>query len=151
MSASTVLPFDIQLSGIAKALSGPPFKVQAGPDLDGDGVATGDRPRGLPPTIGRGDVDEQLALVNTFRQSIGLQAVDASRLGLFPYFTLDMRATKAFRIAERQRVEVFLETFNLTNHVNLSAYNANMNTNSFLIATMARPARQIQWGLRYSF
>ena len=151
VSASTVLPFDIQLSGIAKALSGPPFKVQAGPDLDGDGVATGDRPRGLPPTIGRGDVDGQLALVNTFRQSIGLQPVDASRLGLFPYFTFDMRATKAFRFADRQRVEVFLETFNLTNHVNFSAYNSNMNTNSFLIATTARPARQIQWGLRYSF
>jgi hypothetical protein len=151
VSASTVLPFDIQVSGIAKALSGPPFKVQAGPDLDGDGVATGDRPRGLPPTIGRGDVDQQLTLVNTFRQSIGLQAIDAARLGLFPYFTLDMRATKAFRFANRQRMEVFLETFNLTNHVNLSAYNANMNTNSFLIPSSARPARQIQWGLRYSF
>ena len=73
VSASTVLPFDIQLSGIAKALSGPPFKVQAGPDLDADGVATGDRPRGLPPTIGRGDLSGQLALINTFRQSINLQ------------------------------------------------------------------------------
>jgi hypothetical protein len=36
VSASTILPFDIQLSGIVKALTGPPFKVQAGPDLDGD-------------------------------------------------------------------------------------------------------------------
>jgi hypothetical protein len=48
-------------------------------------------------------------------------------------------------------MEVFLETFNLTNHVNLSNYNGNMNTNSFLIASSARPARQVQWGLRYSF
>jgi carboxypeptidase family protein len=151
VSASTVLPFGVQLSGIAKALSGPPFKVQAGPDLDGDGVATGDRPRGLPPTIGRGDVDQQLALVNAFRQSIGLQAIDRARLDLFPYFTLDMRATKAFPFADHHRMEVFLETFNLTNHVNLSGYNANMNTNSFLIPSSARAARQIQWGLRYSF
>ena len=151
VSASTMLPFEIQLSGIAKALSGPPFKVQAGPDLDGDAVATGDRPRGLPPTIGRADVSQQLALINTFRQSIGLQPIEASRLGLFPYFTLDMRATKAFSFADHHRIEVFLEAFNLTNHVNLSGYNGNMNTNSFLIPSSARPARQMQWGLRYSF
>jgi Carboxypeptidase regulatory-like domain/TonB dependent receptor len=151
VSASTVLPFDIQLSGIAKALSGPPFKIQAGPDLDGDGVATGDRPAGLPPTIGRGDVTQQLALINVFRGSIGLPAIDAARLDLFMYFTLDMRVTKAFRVGGRQRIEAFLEGFNVTNHVNLSAYNSNMNTNSFLIASSARPARQVQWGMRYSF
>ena len=151
ISASAALPFGIQLSGIAKALSGPPFKVQAGPDLDGDGVATGDRPRGLSPTIGRGDVNGQLALVNAFRQSINLLPIDASRVELFRYFTLDMRATKAFPFAGHHRMEVFLETFNLTNHVNLSNYNGNMNTNSFLIASSARPARQLQWGLRYSF
>jgi hypothetical protein len=151
VSASTTLPFAIQVSGIVKALSGPPFKVQAGPDLDGDGVATGDRPRGVPPTIGRGDVDQQLALINAFRQSINLQPIDASRLGLFTYFTLDMRATKAFPFADHQRLEVFLESFNLTNHVNLSGYNSNMNTNSFLIPSSARSARQVQWGVRYQF
>jgi len=63
----------------------------------------------------------------------------------------DMRATKAFPFADHHRMEVFLETFNLTNHVNLSGYNGNMNTTSFLIPSSARPARQIQWGLRYSF
>jgi hypothetical protein len=151
VSASTVLPFGIQFSAIAKALSGPPFKVQSGLDLDGDGVATGDRPRGVPPTIGRGDVTGQLALINAFRQSVALQPIDASRLELFRYFTLDMRATKAFPFADHHRMEVFLESFNLTNHVNLSGYNANMNTNSFLIPSSARPARQVQWGLRYSF
>lgn len=59
--------------------------------------------------------------------------------------------TKALRLSGSHRMEVFLETFNLTNHVNLSGYNGNMNTNSFLIPTSARPARQVQWGLRYSF
>jgi hypothetical protein len=151
VSASTVLPFGIQFSGIVKALSGPPFRIQAGPDLDGDNVAQGDRPRGLPPTVGRGDVDEHLSLINGFRQSIGLQPVDASRLDLWTYFTIDLRATKAFRLVNEHRMEVFLETFNLTNHVNLSNYNGNMNTNSFLIPSSARPARQVQWGLRYSF
>ncbi len=151
VSASTVLPFDVQFSGILKALSGTPFRVQAGPDLDGDNVAQGDRPVGLPPTIGRGDVDDQLSLVNTFRQTINLQPIDAARLDLFGYFTLDLRATKAFRLPSDRRIEVFLETFNLTNKVNYSGYNGNMNTNSFLIASSARAARQVQWGLRFSF
>ena len=62
-----------------------------------------------------------------------------------------MRATKAFPLADHYRMEVFLETFNLTNHVNLSGYNGNMNTNSFLTPSSARPARQVQWGLRYFF
>ena len=151
VSASTVLPFDIQFSGIVKALSGTPFRIQAGPDLDGDNVAQGDRPLGLPPTVGRGDVDEQLQLINTFRQSINLQPIDADRLALFSYFTVDLRATKAFRIRDTQRIEVFLETFNLTNEVNFSGYNGSMNTNSFLVPSSARAARQVQWGMRYSF
>ena len=147
----TVLPFGVQVSGIAKALSGAPFKVQAGADLDGDGVATGDRPRGLPPTIGRGDVSGQLALINAFARPSTCRPSQPEQLDLFPYFTLDVRATKAFSFAAHHRVEVFLETFNLTNHVNRSGYNGNMNTASFLIPSSARPARQIQWGLRYAF
>ena len=151
VSASTVLPFDIQFSGIVKALSGTPFRIQAGPDLDGDNVAQGDRPVGLTPTVGRGDVEEQLQLINTFRQSINLQPIEAERLELFSYFTVDLRATKAFRVRDTQRLEVFLETFNLTNEVNFSGYNGNMNTNSFLVPSSARSARQVQWGMRYSF
>jgi hypothetical protein len=64
---------------------------------------------------------------------------------------VDLRATKAFRLRDTQRIEVFLETFNLTNQVNYSGYNGNMNTNSFLIPSSARPARQVQWGVRFSF
>ena len=54
-------------------------------------------------------------------------------------------------VGDTQRIEVFLETFNLTNQVNYSGYNGNMNTNSFLIPSSARPARQVQWGVRFSF
>lgn len=150
-SASTVLPGQIQLSGIVRALSGSPRKIAAGTDLDGDGSTTGDRPPGLSPTIGRGDLDTQLRLINEFRASINRAAIDRSLLELDPYFTVDMRATKGIRLKGQQRVEVFLEGFNLTNHVNYSGLNTNMNTAAFLIRTAARPARQVQWGLRYSF
>jgi hypothetical protein len=151
VSASTDLPGQIQLSGIVRALSGSPRKIAAGTDLDGDGSTTGDRPPGLSPTIGRGDLDTQLHLINEFRTSISLPAVDRSLLETDPYFTVDMRATKAIRFHDAHRLEVFLEAFNVTNHVNYSGLNTNMNTAAFLIRTSARPARQIQWGLRYSF
>ncbi|MGH9384975.1 MAG: TonB-dependent receptor [Vicinamibacterales bacterium] len=150
-SASTDLPGQIQLSGIVRALSGSPRKISAGTDVDGDGSTTGDRPPGLTPTIGRGDLDTQLRLINEFRASINLAAIDKSLLELDPYFTVDMRATKRISFNDQHRVEVFFEGFNLTNHVNYSGLNTNMNTAAFLIRTAARPARQIQWGIRYSF
>ncbi len=152
VSGSTRLPWDIQLSAIVKWLSAPPFTVNSGLDLNGDGLRD-DTPLGLPPWIGRGDVTGQLAILNGFRQSLGLQPVAATLLDLeqWRYFTVDMRATKAFPLSNRQRLEAFLETFNLTNHVNLMGYNGNINTNSFLVPSSARPARQIQWGARYSF
>ena len=152
VSGSAVLPWSIQVSGIVKWLSAPPFTVNAGLDLNGDGLRD-NTPLGLPPWIGRGDVTGQLGIVNSFRQSLGLQPVPATLLDLdrWRYFSVDMRATKAVRLSDRRRLEVFLETFNLTNHVNLMGSNGNINTNSFLIPSSARPARQIQWGARYSF
>jgi hypothetical protein len=151
VSASTDLPGQIQLSGIVRALSGSPRKIAAGTDLDGDGSTTGDRPLGLDPTVGRGDLDTQLRLINEFRASLNLPAVDRSLLETDRYFTIDVRATKAIRFHDVHRLEMFLEAFNVTNHVNYSGLNTNMNTAAFLIRTSARPARQIQWGLRYSF
>jgi hypothetical protein len=151
VSASTDLPWDVQVSGIVRALTGSPRKIQAGIDLDGDGSLTGDRPQGLSPTIGRGDVDEQLRRINEFRASINLPAIGRGLLNLDHYFTVDLRGTKAFHLARDHRAEVFLEAYNLTNHVNYSGLNTNMNTAAFLIRTSARPARQIQWGVRYSF
>ena len=49
-SASTDLPWNFQLSGILKLVSGFPIgRISAGVDLDGDGNTSGDRPVGLPP------------------------------------------------------------------------------------------------------
>jgi hypothetical protein len=55
-------------------------------------------------------------------------------------------------------VEIFMEGFNVTNHVNFRPplgnppnAGASIIAPAFLVRTAARDARQIQWGLRYVF
>ena len=164
LAASLAFPGEINVSGILKLISGSPVLVQAGSDLDGDGSQMGDRPPGLRITVGRGDVAEQLRLINQFRAGINRPAIDASLLDLDPYRTLDFRITKVFRIGGRRRIELLLEAFNVTNYVNyvpaaaiavdcvgLPAANRSMNSPIFLAPTLARDARQVQWGARFSF
>ncbi|MGH9348112.1 MAG: carboxypeptidase regulatory-like domain-containing protein [Vicinamibacterales bacterium] len=153
VSGSTTLPWGVQVSGIVKAVSGSPLKVQAGFDLDGDGSVQSDRPAGLPTTVGREKVEESLTLINTLRASRGLSPIDADLLQLDPYFTLDIRATKAIGLGAQRRLELFLEGYNITNRVNYEPFTVtgNINSPAFLIRRTARDARQIQWGVRYAF
>jgi hypothetical protein len=151
VAASTSLPFKFQLSGVFRAISGTPFTVNAGIDLDGDLNTQGDRPRGLPPTVGRGDVATQLALINAFRATRGQAPVSADLLKPDPILDLDLRLTKVIPLSARRRFEVFLEGYNVTNYVTLTGGSGNMSLSTFLIRTGARDARQIQWGGRYSF
>ena len=74
-------------------------------------------------------------------------------LRLDPYRTLDIRLTKLVQTGGRRRLELTLEAFNVTNYVNYNPVTVNRNINSaaFLQRRSARPARQIQWGLRYVF
>jgi hypothetical protein len=151
VAASTSLPWDIHLSGVFRAISGGPLGVSAGVDLDGDLNTQNDRPAGLEPTVGRGNVDEQLSLINAFRASRGLAPVSAELLKPDPILNLDLRLTKAFQLGGNRRIEAFLEAYNVTNYVTLTGGTGNMSSSSFLIRTGARDARQVQWGARYSF
>jgi hypothetical protein len=158
VAGSMTLPWDLQFSGILKLVSGSPIKVQSGLDLDGDRTATGDLPDGIPITVGRERVDESLAAINEFRSSQGLAPLDRSLLSLDPYRSLEVRLTKAIRVGDNRRIELLIEGFNLTNHVNLRPplgsqmeAGVSLNTASALVRTAARDARQIQWGLRYAF
>jgi hypothetical protein len=149
------LPLDLQLSAILKLISGSPMLVVAGADLDGDRSAPGDRPRGLPITVGRGDVDGALRLINEFRAGLPtpLPPVEPARLDLDPHRTLDLRLVKALQAGRRVRLELLLEAFNVTNHVNIvpTSVNRSMNSTAFLERRAARDARQIQWGVRVAF
>jgi outer membrane receptor protein involved in Fe transport len=151
-SASTNLPWRLQLSGIMKLVSGFPIgRLSAGIDVDGDGNTSGDRPAGLPPRVGRGDVDSELAIINAFRTSRGLQPIDRSLLELNMTRLLDLRLTRSIVLGGARRLELFLEMFNVPNFVDLTGGNNTMNAAAFLIRTAARDPRQLQWGARYVF
>ena len=146
------------MSGILKLISGSPTKVQAGFDLDGDSSPIGDLPAGIPITVGRERVDESLAAINAFRASRGRAPIDRSLLELDPYRTLDVRLTKSLSIGGSRRLELLIEGFNITNHVNLRPPFGNppgagvpIIAPAFLVRTNAHAARQIQWGVRYAF
>lgn len=154
-AASVLLPWQLEVSAILKLISGSPMPVQAGAglDLDGDRSPTGDRPPGLAITVGRDNVEESLRIINEFRVGLTLPPLNADLLRLDPYRSLDLRLTKVFQVRAPQRLELTLEAFNLTNHVNYNSTSVNRNLNSpaFLERRSARDARQIQWGMRYSF
>ena len=156
VAGTVTLPWALQISGILKLVSGSPIKVQAGQDLDGDASPNGDLPEGVPITVGRERVVESIVAINQFRRSLGrpLKTIGASALRLDPYRTLDLRIARSWPLGGGQRIEALIEGFNVTNRVNLrppTGPGANMNSPAFLDRTAARDARQIQWGVRYSF
>lgn len=151
VAASTSLPWGLQLSGVFRAISGGPLAVTAGVDLDGDLNTQNDRPAGLPPTVGRGDVEAQLAAINAFRATRNQPPIGADLLKPDPIFGVDVRLTKAFSLGGSRRIEAFLEGYNATNYTTLTGGSSNMSLSTFLIRTGARDARQVQWGARFSF
>jgi hypothetical protein len=152
VSANTLLPYDIQLSGILRALSGTPFGVTAGFDMDGDGQTQNDRPEGLPITVGRENVAESLAIVNDLRATRNLPPITEDYLKLNPFISLDLRLTKAFLLGGDSRFEVFLEGYNVLNRVNYAGGgNGSIISSSLLIRNSARDARQLQLGARFTF
>jgi len=151
IAASGQLPWQFQVSAILRFISGTPKgPITAGVDLNGDGITSNDRPVGLPMYIGRENAAEELTIINTFRTGRGLKPIDSSLLNLDPTRSVDLRLTRTIALGTT-RVELFLETFNTTNFVNYSAYNANMSSAAFLTRTAAQDPRQLQWGARFAF
>lgn len=157
-AAAFSLPWQLQLSGIVKLISGSPMPVQAGFDLDGDRSLTNDRPEGLPITVGRADADVALGVINALRASLSTAArplvpIAPELLRLDPYRKVDLRLMKTLDVSRGHRLELTIEAFNLTNHVNITPTTVNRNINSpaFLQRRSARVARELQWGMRYSF
>jgi hypothetical protein len=151
VSASFVLPYGLQVSGIGRMISGEPVTVTTGLDLDGDGINL-DRPGGLSPTVGRGNQQRQLEIINAYRATLNLAPFTADRIRVRPPAkNIDLRVTKQIALGPERRLEVFAEAFNITNVVNLYGGNSNIRLATFNVPTGALDARQIQWGARYSF
>jgi hypothetical protein len=152
LGGATMLPWRVQVAGILKMMSGSPRPVQVGIDLDGDGSILSDRPVGLPAQIGRDKVDESLTIINDIRTGRGLAPISEDLLKLDPFMSLDMRVSKAFRLADHQ-LELFFEGFNLTNKVMYEPFTVvpSIIAVDFQQRRTARAPRQAQWGIRYSF
>ena len=150
VAMSTELPLQSQLSVIAQMISGYPKSANSGLDLDGDG-ASNDRPPGLPVSVGRGNPVDDLRMINEFRAARGLPPFTMDVLKLYPYKSINVRATKAVSLTGSRRLELFLEAFNVTNFVNRTGGGTNIRLATFGIPTGAGDARQFQWGARFSF
>jgi hypothetical protein len=152
IAGATSLPYGIQFSGILRALSGTPFGVSAGFDMDGDGVSQNDRPVGLPITVGREKVAESLQLINELRATRSLEPITEEQLKLDPFISLDLRLTKSFAFADGRRVEAFFEGYNVLNRVNYAGGGASaIVSRALLLRNRARDARQVQLGARFTF
>ena len=153
MSGTMPLPLGFQLSGVGKFISGSPIFVQAGFDMDGDGISSGDRPVGLPITVGREKVEESLTIINALRATRGVPAIDKNLLKLDPYVSIDARVTKVFPLRDSRRLELYVESYNLTNRVNYQPFtiNSNIISRDFLVRNSARDPFQLQLGGRFAF
>src|SRR4029453_11594776 len=152
VSAATRLPYGILFSGILRALSGTPFGVSAGFDVDGDGQTQNDRPVGLPITVGRENEDDSLRILNEWRVPRNLAPISADLLKLNPFISLDLRTTKEFSIGGGRRIEGFFEGYNVLNRVNYAGGgNGSIISPALLIRNSARDARQVQIGARLTF
>ena len=152
VAAAAGLPYGIQLSSILRALSGTPFGVSAGFDIDGDGQTQNDRPEGLPITVGREDVDDSLRIINAVRAARNLAPITADHLKLDPFIALDLRATKEFSLGTGRRIELFLEGYNVLNRVNYAGGgNGSIISPALLVRNAARDPRQVQLGARFTF
>lgn len=152
VAGSSTLPYGVAFSGILRALSGTPFGVAAGFDLDGDGQTQNDRPEGLPITVGREKVRESLQIINALRATRNLAPITEEHLKLNPFISLDLRATKQFAAGAGRNVEVFLEGYNVLNRVNYAGGgNGSIISPALLIRNAARDPRQVQLGARVTF
>ena len=150
ISASLALPGGMQVSGIARAISANPLVANCGCDIDGDGI--NDRAPGTALTIGRGNLQQQLSAINTFRATRNLAPLTLDQIRIPPPAkNIDVRLTKSVSLGSGRRMELFGEAFNITNFVNTTGQGTNELLPTFNVPTGAQDARQVQWGARYSF
>ena len=144
------LPYGFQLSTIVSLRTGPPWNVIAGKDLVGDGDTSTQRPAGLVKNAGGQDNQTNLDIINAYRASLKLAPVTMAQLTQSDGDKLlDLRFTKGVKLGERMRADLFMEAYNVFNHANYEVPNGVASSPAFLIRTVARDGRQLQWGVRF--
>jgi hypothetical protein len=124
----------------------------AGVDLDGDGTTIEDRPDGLALNQGGRSYEQNLEIVNAFRQVRGLPTVTLDQLAeRYPYFAVDVRLTKSIRLGGRGSLELMAEVFNLFNRTNFNTPNGTLTSATFLQTSSTSDGREAQLGVRFRF
>lgn len=118
-SLTTHLPWDIRLSTIAFWRSGSAFSPRGITDTDGDGL-----------------VDQRDL------------SVPRNSLRVAPYFELDTRLEKSFRLTSGHELTLLVDTFNLSNRANVAGVNA-VSGPDFGKPNAFFPGREVQVGVRY--
>jgi outer membrane receptor protein involved in Fe transport len=120
-NGAVTIPFDVQVSGIVNWQSGAAFNPRGITDQDGDGL-----------------VDQRDVSVprNDFRTD--------------PFFNIDLRLEKLFRVRNDHSFGILFEAFNLTNQANVLNVNAVAGPD-FGTPVAYFPGREIQIGVRYLF
>ncbi|MBL8151346.1 MAG: TonB-dependent receptor, partial [Blastocatellia bacterium] len=110
------IPYGFQISTIIQAESARPFPVAADQDLNGDGLTFTDFPR----------LDAQGNFIKFNRGD----KVTGTPTGInpgrgVPYFQVDLRVTKKFKLGEKATLQGYVEFFNLFNRSNVGNSFAN--------------------------
>jgi hypothetical protein len=117
-SGSLMLPASITIGGVWTLRSVMPFSPLAGVDLNNDGANT-DLVPGTTRNSGNRRLD--LAAVNAYRLTTGRAPISASQIDSNRYNSLDVRATRTFRVSGTKKVELVAQVFNLLGSNNLLA------------------------------
>ena len=153
VSGTALVPhtYGLNVSWVARALSGPPFSLTNGaldPDLNGiqaEPLAAG--------TYSGAAVDPSGNKTNPYTVKDYKSERNGARGPGF--FSLDMRFGYRIPLAQQRRLEIAADVFNLTNHVNFATPAGNQNApTSFLLLTAYSTSyspRKLQIGARIQF
>jgi hypothetical protein len=153
-SGAYQMPGDVIVGVVWTLRTSAPFSARAGRDLNGDG-ATSDFVPGTTKGMGNRDNDAMLAAVNAYRAANALAPITALVNNSNDYSRFDVRASKAFTMPGRKRVELIGQVFNLFGRTNLggigSSFNTNALSNTFGQLSTAQPRQQGELALRFTF
>jgi hypothetical protein len=151
-SGSVLLPAEVTLSGVYTYRSTMPFSATAGVDINGDGNISDYVPGTTRSAFNRGDNERLMGFVNTWRASRGLAPLPLDQIDTNEFGSLDVRASKAFRLMGRHTLELMAQVFNLLGRDNLTAtWGTNALSNAFGRIPQALNRQQAEIVIRYAF
>jgi hypothetical protein len=146
------LPHGVQVATIVSIRTGNPWDINAGADLDGYTIDRTERPTGLVKNAGGTESQVNLEIINAYRASRKAAPITMDQLTQGNGDKLlDIRLTKSIKLGGTRRADLFIEGYNVLNAVNYEPPTGSMASASFAIRTVARDARQIQWGAKFVF